>query len=163
MAGFYGIKFLPVFIGFSSFLLFAQPLQKTTSIGDCTYQADQDKFLAAEGRVRREVNDRVLKVARAFSVVEAPSPAAAPESIPQRNFVDQEIFGKLIKMKVPSARLSTDTEFLRRIYLDLTGRIPSSDDVRAFLADTSPLKRDALIEKLLYSVGIRRPLDHVAG
>jgi len=40
---------------------------------------------------------------------------------------------------------------VRRIYLDLTGRIPSSDDVRAFLADTSPTKRDELINKLLYS------------
>src|SRR5450432_172576 len=98
MAGFYGIKVLPVFFGLSSFLLLAQPLQKTTSIADCTYQVDQDKFLSAEGRARSEVNDRVLKVARAFAAVEAPSPATAPESIPQRNVVDQEIFGKLIKM-----------------------------------------------------------------
>ena len=40
---------------------------------------------------------------------------------------------------------------MRRIYLDLTGRIPSSDDVRAFLDDSSPNKRQALIDKLLYS------------
>src|SRR5437879_2345672 len=88
-------------------------------------------------------------MARSARAVEAP--AVAAESLPQRNFIDQEIFGKLIQMKVPSARLSSDTEFLRRIYLDLTGRIPSPDDIRAFLADASPGKRDAIIDKLLYS------------
>src|SRR5260370_28171210 len=54
-------------------------------------------------------------------------------------------------MKVRGAKLSTDTEFLRRVALDLTGRVPSSDDVRAFLADTTPNKRDAVIDQLLYS------------
>ena len=52
---------------------------------------------------------------------------------------------------VPAAALTTDAEFVRRIYLDLTGRTPSSDDVRSFLADVSPQKRDKLIEKLLAS------------
>src|SRR5207253_2452659 len=50
-----------------------------------------------------------------------------------------------------SAGLSSDTEFLRRVYLDLTGKPPSSDDIRAFLDDTSDNKRDAVIDKLLYS------------
>jgi hypothetical protein len=42
-----------------------------------------------------------------------------------------------------------DAEFLRRITLDLTGRIPTSDDVRLFLADPSSVKRVALIDQLL--------------
>src|SRR5262249_2426651 len=82
------------------------------------------------------------------------APAAvtvAPDSLPPRNFIDQEIFGKLIQKNVPSAPLSSDTEFLRRIFLDLTGRIPSSDDVRAFLADAAPNKRDNVIDQLIYS------------
>src|SRR5260370_42358120 len=54
-------------------------------------------------------------------------------------------------MKVRGAKLSTDTEFLRRVALDLTGRVPSSDDVRAFLADTTPNKRDAITDQLVYS------------
>ncbi|HTM52354.1 MAG TPA: DUF1553 domain-containing protein [Bryobacteraceae bacterium] len=137
---------MTVFLGCSSLLSIAQT-EKTTSAGDCSFQLDPDRFLSREGRVRREVNDRVLKMARS---ARAPAPAAA-ESLPQRNFIDQEIFGKLIRMNTPAANLSTDTEFLRRIYLDLTGRIPSPDDIRAFLADSSPKKRDAVIDKLLYS------------
>src|SRR5205085_6556283 len=47
--------------------------------------------------------------------------------------------------------LTTDEEFFRRINLDLTGRIPTADEVRTFLADSSDNKRDSLIDKLLNS------------
>ena len=49
---------------------------------------------------------------------------------------------------VPSAPLATDLEFLRRLRLDLTGRIPTSTEVREFLADPAPNKRALLIDKL---------------
>lgn len=42
-----------------------------------------------------------------------------------------------------------DAEFLRRIYLDLAGRIPTIDETKHFLADKSTDKRQALIERLL--------------
>ena len=96
------------------------------------------------------MNDRVVTMARAFKSNAAKAPVKA-ESIPQKNLIDEEIFGKLTKMNVPSAALSSDAEFVRRIYLDLTGRIPTSDDVRSFLADTTSNKRDMLIENLLFS------------
>ena len=44
-----------------------------------------------------------------------------------------------------------DAEFLRRVYLDLVGRIPSSETARSFLADAAPDKRQALIDRLLAS------------
>src|SRR5687768_1066221 len=46
---------------------------------------------------------------------------------------------------------SDDSEFLRRVYLDLTGIIPSVSETRAFLADANPNKRQLLIERLLTS------------
>jgi hypothetical protein len=46
---------------------------------------------------------------------------------------------------------ASDAEFVRRLYLDLTGSIPSSEEARAFLADRSPGKRTALIDRLLSS------------
>lgn len=51
---------------------------------------------------------------------------------------------------------STDAEFLRRIYLDLAGIVPSPDEVRAFLADADKAKREKLIDKLLASPGYAR-------
>ncbi|MDA0283242.1 MAG: DUF1553 domain-containing protein [Planctomycetota bacterium] len=51
----------------------------------------------------------------------------------------------------PVANLSDDAEFLRRVSLDLAGTIPTADKVRAFLADTSPVKRQQAIDELLAS------------
>ena len=50
---------------------------------------------------------------------------------------------------LPLTYLTTDTEFLRRVRLDLTGRIPTKDEVLEFLADTSPTKREELVDRLL--------------
>ena len=50
---------------------------------------------------------------------------------------------------IPMGQLTTDAEFLRRVRLDLTGRIPTREEVVRFLADTSPDKRRALVDSLL--------------
>lgn len=81
--------------------------------------------------------------------------AAATQSgrMPRANFVDEHIFGKMEREKIPHAGLSSDAEFFRRIHLDLTGRIPSAQEVRDFLADTRPDKRAKCIDKLVTSDG----------
>jgi hypothetical protein len=151
MTGNRGLKALCLFIGLPlTCFLFGDTILKTPSVADCSFHSDPDRFVARERQVRRALNDRVVAIARAFKR-DAIAPTVKAESIPQRNFIDQEIFGKLMEMNVPSAQLSSDAEFLRRLSLDLTGRIPTSDDIRAFLADTTSNKRDMLIEKLLGS------------
>ncbi len=54
-------------------------------------------------------------------------------------------------LKTEPAPPATDAEFLRRVTLDLTGRIPTSTEARAFLDDPSPYKRARLIDRLLDS------------
>ncbi len=56
-------------------------------------------------------------------------------------------------MKIRPSGLCTDAEFLRRVYLDLTGLPPTADEVRAFLADTrdTRVKRDELVDRLIGS------------
>jgi hypothetical protein len=70
---------------------------------------------------------------------------------PEFNFVDRLVDEKLKQMKILPSDLCTDIEFLRRVYLDLTGLAPTPSDIRAFLADTRPskVKRDAVIDKLI--------------
>jgi hypothetical protein len=68
---------------------------------------------------------------------------------PENNYVDTHVFAKLKMLNVLPSDLCTDHEFLRRIYLDLCGTIPTSEEARAFLADRSPDKRDRLIDRLL--------------
>lgn len=68
-----------------------------------------------------------------------------------RNPVDQEVFGQMAALGVLPAARAGDAEFLRRVMLDLTGRIPSAAQVTAFLADARPDKRALAIESLLAS------------
>ncbi len=74
-------------------------------------------------------------------------PTAGPVS--RRNFIDDHIFGKMEQDSVPHASLATDGEFFRRARLDLTGRPPSPEEIRDFLADSSPDKREHLIDRLV--------------
>jgi hypothetical protein len=67
------------------------------------------------------------------------------------NYVDQFVFARMQRDKVPHAPLAGDQEFARRVWLDATGRIPAADDLQTFLADKSPDKRDKLIDKLTAS------------
>lgn len=83
-----------------------------------------------------------------------PSKLGAKASVARaarRNYIDEHVFGKMERDRVPAAPLASDLEFLRRISLDLTGRIPTPDETRAFVADTDPAKRDKLVDKLLAS------------
>lgn len=68
-----------------------------------------------------------------------------------RNFIDERIFSKLRRFNIVPAELSSDSEFLRRACLDLTGRIPPVARVKEFLADPDPQKREKLVEALLDS------------
>lgn len=80
-----------------------------------------------------------------------PKLGTAVEKIPIRTFVDQHVFGRMQRDKVPHAPLASDEEFARRAWLDATGRIPPVDDLQTFLASKDPAKRDKLIDKLVAS------------
>ena len=70
------------------------------------------------------------------------------EFIPN-NFIDEFVLVKLKKLKVRPSVLTSDGTFIRRVYLDTIGRLPTPDEVKAFLADTHPNKRSNLIDTLL--------------
>ena len=57
----------------------------------------------------------------------------------------------MVQDGVQPAQLTNDPEFLRRISIDLTGRIPSPEQVKDFVADRSPNKRSDLIDRLMAS------------
>jgi hypothetical protein len=79
----------------------------------------------------------------------ASAASAAADDRPLRDIVDAEIAAAWQREKVEPAPLAGDAEFLRRIYLDLVGVIPTYDETTAFLADTAGDKRQKLIDKLL--------------
>ena len=65
------------------------------------------------------------------------------------NLIDRHIFSALQTAGVPPAKLTNDFEFIRRVTLDLTGRIPTKDRVLSFVADSSLDKRERLVDELL--------------
>jgi hypothetical protein len=69
--------------------------------------------------------------------------------VPRKNFIDEFIFGKMERDGIQPAPAAEDQEFLRRVYLDLTGRIPSLEQFRSFIEDSNPAKRDALVDSLI--------------
>ena len=66
-----------------------------------------------------------------------------------RNFIDEQVDQQLARLNLPASPACDDAEFLRRASVDTVGRLPTSDEVRAFLANPAPDKRDALIDGLL--------------
>ena len=74
---------------------------------------------------------------------------AWPEDAKEANYVDHFIFDKLKKLRIPPAGQCDDPTFVRRVYIDVLGVLPTVDETRAFLADTAPDKRAKLIDALL--------------
>lgn len=70
-------------------------------------------------------------------------------SVPTPTRVDELVVAKLKKLGIVPSDVCTDAEFLRRVSLDLSGTLPTEDEVRAFLADASPDKRSRKVDELL--------------
>lgn len=63
--------------------------------------------------------------------------------------IDELVFAKLKQLGIPPARLCSDEVFVRRVYLDVIGTLPTPQECRQFFADKDPNKRRVLIDRLL--------------
>lgn len=138
----------------------AAPAPERAAPSDCSFAGTADP----DGRRRREA---VSKATVVFQASHTPSPnggaSALPDvpvkgvqpiksgPIPRVNFIDDEIFGAMAAANVTPAPLAGDAEFLRRVTLDLAGRIPTMAEVQSFVADTAADKRSKKIDALLAS------------
>lgn len=68
-----------------------------------------------------------------------------------KNFIDELVFNKLEALGLPASELSDDSTFLRRVTVDIAGRLPTLEETEAFLADGDPNKRAKRIDDLLAS------------
>jgi len=79
----------------------------------------------------------------------ASGPPGSGNEYSSAGFIDDEINNKLRKLNVLPSPLCSDVEFLRRVSLDLTGTLPLPAEIRAFVADARPYKRERKIDELL--------------
>lgn len=80
---------------------------------------------------------------------EVPIPEKAKSDRELAEFIDREIDKKLAAEKLPMSPQADDGEFLRRIYLDVHGRIPTQAQTLAFLDSDDPARREKLIDALI--------------
>jgi len=74
---------------------------------------------------------------------------ASYPTVPTNNFIDEKLVAKWKELGLVPSPLCTDEEFLRRLYLDAIGTLPTPDEIRAFLADKDSKKRVKAIDKVL--------------
>ncbi len=89
-----------------------------------------------------------VDVFRAVVPRDGPPVANVPGS-PENNFIDRLVWQKLRKLNVMPSELADDAEYLRRVYLDVIGTLPTAEEARRFLADRRPDRRALLVNELL--------------
>jgi hypothetical protein len=87
------------------------------------------------------------------AVFRATVPLGAPvDHLPApKNFIDELVFKELKTVGMPPSARCDDATFVRRVGIDITGRLPTPTDTQSFLADRDPTRRDRWIDRLLDS------------
>lgn len=121
-----------------------------TAVDDSVASITPEGVLTGSGNGLTAVLARAMgQVAAAqFGVISA-TPEADYPLIEGNNFIDAHVFAKLRKMNIAPYPLTSDREFVRRVYLDAIGALPTAAEARAFVDDTRPGKRAHLIDSLL--------------
>jgi hypothetical protein len=86
---------------------------------------------------------------RVTSPYDAEVPAAVYAEAKRVNFIDELVLKQLQRLNLPPAPPADDATFIRRALLDTLGKLPTAEEVRAFLAEAAPEKRNHLIDSLL--------------
>ena len=82
-----------------------------------------------------------------------PQGLPVPLTPPEKTFIDTLVFTKQRQLGIPPSLLCDDPTFIRRVSIDVAGRLPTVSEVEQFIADPDPAKRDRLVDRLIDSPG----------
>jgi hypothetical protein len=110
-------------------------------------------FYVRQSLVERKTAQRILFfIAFAFSAWRlnaAPNPFESDMVSKPETKIDELVFAKLARLDIQPANACSDAAFVRRVYLDVIGTLPTAHEAESFLLDQNPNKRRALIDRLL--------------
>ncbi|MBC7815845.1 MAG: DUF1549 domain-containing protein, partial [Planctomycetaceae bacterium] len=127
--------------------------------GMALYESNDKAMAEVSERGLVKISDIVGNVAvmvryqAKVAVYSASVPLGSPvENLPSsKNFVDEYVFANLKALGIPPSAICDDATFLRRVTLDIGGRLPTEEESAAFLANKDEGKRDKVIDELLRS------------
>ncbi|MBM3785834.1 MAG: DUF1553 domain-containing protein [Acidobacteria bacterium] len=124
-------------------------LVKYTSNDDTVAQVSPAGALTAKRSGETAIVVRGPGVATSARITVVPDPKPVPP-MRESNFIDTHVNAKLVSLSLPPSAPADDATFLRRVYLDIIGIVPSSAEAREFLASKDPNKRAGLVNELLH-------------
>jgi hypothetical protein len=83
--------------------------------------------------------------------ISVPLGAPVGDLPPAQNFIDELVFKRLKELGLPPSPLCDDSTFLRRVTIDIAGRLPTREETLAFLDEKDPKKHEKLVDRLLAS------------
>jgi hypothetical protein len=125
---------------------------KFTSANEAVASVDENGTVSVTGHGEGAVSvwfSSQIVISRVTSPYPFEIPADVYQKEPKRNFLDEMILAKLQDLRLQPSPQCSDSEFVRRAFLDTIGTLPTAEEVRTFLDDNSADKRDQLIEALL--------------
>ncbi len=128
------------------------PLTVFSSSNEQVGSVSETGLVTKSGRGETAILARILdKMTTGFVTFLEDVPGFAWSNPQPNNFVDNLVFEKLQQLQILPSDLCSDEEFLRRVYLDVTGRLPTIEESTAYLNNPAADKRAQLIDSLVES------------
>lgn len=127
-------------------------LARFSSTEDLIVGVDENGLLKVSGHGEAAINvsfSNLVATARILSPFAGPLDPKLFAAAPKHNFIDDLVLSKLQALRIPPSPQCSDSEFIRRAYLDCLGILPTPDEVQAFLNDAADAKRTRLIASLV--------------
>lgn len=119
------------------------------SNNESTATVNQDGMVQATGPGSAFVMARFDQFTEGASLVVRPGTPFEFPALPENNYIDRMVYNRLRDLNILPSELTNDEQFVRRVTLDLVGRLPTPADVDQFTKDSGAEKRAKLVDALI--------------